>query len=612
MVRDDHLLRELEDRQRREAEEVELDEADRLDVVLVELAHRAVAARLHVERAEVGDLAGRDQHAAGVHADVADDALDALGHREQLGDLLLVLLALLDLGRLAPRVDHAVVRHRRRTPQGHALAGRRRHQLRDAVDVAVAHAEDAADVAQRRLRRHRAEGRDLADRIAPVLLLHVVDHAVAIGLAEVDVEVGHRDPLRIQEAFEQQVVAKRVEAGDVERIGDQRAGARAAAGADRAAVALGPVDEVGDDQEVAREAHLQDRLDLEVEALDVARPLGLPHRVVGIELAQPHLEALVRGDPEVLRHRQALALHHRRFEVGQLRLAEDERQIAALRDLDRVAHGARQVGEQRLHLRLRLEVLLAAEAADAARVRQHLAFGDADPGLVRLVVVRGQELDRMRRDDRQPQRIRELHGRGDMRLVVRQAGALQLQIEALRKDRVDAPRDRLGPRQVAAQQRLPDRAVLGPGQHDQPLVQLDQPRPLQPGLAALRVVQPAARQQLAEVVVALAVLRQHDDPARRALADVGLEPEVGADDRLHAGAPRGTVELDRTEQVRQVGDRERPLPIGRGRRDRIVDPQGAVDDRILGVRAQVNEGHRRILGRGERPKTAALGHKSTC
>ena len=37
----------------------------------------------------------------------------------------------------------------------------------------------------------------------------------------------------------------------VERIGDQRAGAGAAAGADRNALRLRPLDEVGDDQEVA-------------------------------------------------------------------------------------------------------------------------------------------------------------------------------------------------------------------------------------------------------------------------------------------------------------------------------------------------------------------------
>ena len=50
----------------------------------------------------------------------------------------------------------------------------------------------------------------------------------------------------------------RVEVGDAERVGDEAAGRRAAARADRDALALRPVGEVGDDQEVAGEAHLVD------------------------------------------------------------------------------------------------------------------------------------------------------------------------------------------------------------------------------------------------------------------------------------------------------------------------------------------------------------------
>src|SRR6476659_5965967 len=97
----------------------------------------------------------------------------------------------------------------------------------------------------------------------------------------------------LQEALEQQLVAQRVEAGDVERVRNQRAGARAAPRPDRAAVLLCPVDEVGNDQEVAGKAHLQDRLDLEVEPLDVARPLARARFGIGIELRQASLESLV-------------------------------------------------------------------------------------------------------------------------------------------------------------------------------------------------------------------------------------------------------------------------------------------------------------------------------
>ena len=79
-----------------------------------------------------------------------------------------------------------------------------------------------------------------------------------MGFAEVDVEVGHRHALGIEEALEQQVERDRVEVGDGQRPGDDRARARAAARPDRNVVGLGPFDEVGDDQEVAGEPHAGD------------------------------------------------------------------------------------------------------------------------------------------------------------------------------------------------------------------------------------------------------------------------------------------------------------------------------------------------------------------
>ena len=181
-----------------------------------------------------------------------------------------------------------------------------------------------------------------------VLVLDVVDDAVAVGLAEVDVEVGHRHPLGVQEALEQQVVLQRVEVGDLERIRDQRAGARAPARPDRAAVLLGPVDEVAHDQEVAREAHLQDRVDLELQPLHVARHLLLAlRRRPGTGAASAPSGPRARRSGSTPRSASRWAWG----KSGSLRLAQLQHQVAALGDLQRVGHGRRQVGEQLLHLR---------------------------------------------------------------------------------------------------------------------------------------------------------------------------------------------------------------------------------------------------------------------
>ena len=94
-----------------------------------------------------------------------------------------------------------------------------------------------------------------ATRSAPYSLAHVVDHAVAAFLAEVDVEVRHRHAFRVEESLEQQIEAQRVQIGDGQRPGGDRSGTRTAAGTDGNAFRLRPLDEVGDDQEVAGETH---------------------------------------------------------------------------------------------------------------------------------------------------------------------------------------------------------------------------------------------------------------------------------------------------------------------------------------------------------------------
>ena len=153
-----------------------------------------------------------------------------------------------------------------------SVTGRRgilRHELGQLVDLPVRHLQHAADVAQHAARLQRAEGDDLRHLIAPVALLHIADHLVAAVLAEVDVEVRHRHAIRIEEALEQQPEPDRIEIGDGERPGNQRACAGAAARADRNALALRPLDEVGDDQEVARIFHPLDDAELEREPLAI-------------------------------------------------------------------------------------------------------------------------------------------------------------------------------------------------------------------------------------------------------------------------------------------------------------------------------------------------------
>ena len=142
-----------------------------------------------VERRVVGDRPRRDDDAGGVHRGVARHALEALADVEDLLDLRVLRRHVLEDRVLGERL---VERH----------VERRRDLLGDAVDVGVRHVERAADVAHDRLRLHRPEGDDLRDVLAAVLARDVVDHLAAPPLAEVDVDVGQRHALGVEEALE--------------------------------------------------------------------------------------------------------------------------------------------------------------------------------------------------------------------------------------------------------------------------------------------------------------------------------------------------------------------------------------------------------------------------
>ena len=187
----------------------------------------------------------------------------------------------------------------------------------------------------------------------------------------------------IQEALEEQVVAQRVEIGDAEAVGDERARARAAARPDRHAVRLRPVDEIGDDEEVAGETHLHDRVELEIEAREIARPLRRAPLGVGIKRFQPLLEPFGRASRRYSSRPTPPGVGKRGswlFPSVSFRL-----QRLAISTLLASASGMslKKLG----HLGLGLEILLAAESLRTALVREDVAFGDAHPRFVRAKVV---------------------------------------------------------------------------------------------------------------------------------------------------------------------------------------------------------------------------------
>ena len=193
-----------------QAEEVHLQQAERLDVLHLELGHDLLVGALLLERHDVHQRLGADHDAGGVDRVGARQPLE---RPREVDDLLRDRVGVDRLAQLGARLQALLER----------LARAFRDQLRDPVDDAVGDLEHAAGVADGGAGGHRREGDDLRDAVAAVLLGHVVDDALAAGDGEVDVHVGHRLAARVEEPLEQQVVADRVEVGDLEAVGDEAA-----------------------------------------------------------------------------------------------------------------------------------------------------------------------------------------------------------------------------------------------------------------------------------------------------------------------------------------------------------------------------------------------------
>ena len=234
-----------------EAQEVELQQAERLAGVHLELGHRGLAIGRALERHDLGQRVSADDDPRGMGRGVPRHPFQLLCDRDQLVDPIVPGHQLPQLRRGfdgAVEADVQLVRYR----------------LRDPVGLAVGQAHRPADIADGGLRAERPEGDDLRHPVVAVLARDVLDDFVAAAVLEVDVDIRHRHPVRVEEALERQAVLERVDRGDAERV--RHDGSRRAAAAGRHDPPLpGEADEIGHDQEVRAVTHPIDDPELVVE-----------------------------------------------------------------------------------------------------------------------------------------------------------------------------------------------------------------------------------------------------------------------------------------------------------------------------------------------------------
>ena len=236
----------------------------------------------------------------------------------------------------------------------------------------------------------------------------------------------------------------------------------------------------------------------------------------------------------------------------------------AARDFDRVVNGFGQVRKQRDHFRLRLEIMLRCKTAAALLLVHIGAFRNADQRIMRLVHIRGGEVDVVRGHQG------NVHGVGHLdksafgqplglgRAAVTRM-ALQLHVQTA--DHIRAMRRQLRQRHLRQRTRL---------------------------------VEVEARIEFHQMLIPPLTLREQHDRGRqtRFLARLGrhiFQIDLTTDDRLHARPRHRHRKLQRREHVVRIGQRQRRHACLDAHIGQLFQPQRPFQQRIFGMRAQVDE-----------------------
>ena len=212
---------------------------------------------------------------------------------------------------------------------------------------------------------------------------------------------------------------------------------------------------------------------------------------------------------------------------------------------------------------------------------------------MRLVILFRAEMHIVGRNQRQVERIGEVY-RGFFLRRAPAAMAHQLDIEAARKQLLQAVQELARRLRPAFRQGAADRAARPAAQRDQAVRAAFEAAPLDMRRLRSRRIQKGGGDEFEQIAVAGFVLRQQQDRRRLVLAagalpGGGADREQRADDRLDSGAGGMDGEFHRAEEVAGVRDRNRRHPGLSAKRGQVLDPDRPFRKRIGGMHPQMHE-----------------------
>ncbi len=206
-----------------------------------------------------------------------------------------------------------------------------------------------------------------------------------------------------------------------------------------------------------------------------------------------------------------------------------------------------------------------------------------------LEIIGLQEMDIIGGNHGQFQRLGQGHLAVQAVLVVGAAGALEFEIEGAGEEAGPIARPLLGQALLAGQDSAADVPFTGAGEHEQAFRPLLDPFPFHHRYAGCQAIGVPQGDDLGEVAEAGLVACQQGN-AEGLVRILGVaQPDVGANDRLDAGAGGALVELHQRAHVRLLGQPDGGHAHFRRTFDQWLDPDQAIDQGILRMDAKMNE-----------------------
>jgi hypothetical protein len=225
-----------------ESQHIDLEDAERVEIILVPfdegaVLHRAIGDRHHF----VEPAAGNDE-TADVLGEMARKGLNLHGARAHL------------LHARAVYIDAGA----RQLGGAHGAAAHAPDRGGERADCVFRQSEGLADLADGGTAAIGDDGRGDAGMVASIVLVNVLDHLFAPLVLEIHIDVGRLAAIRGDKAFEQEVAIARVDVGDAQAVTDRRIGRRAATLAEDV-LAAGVTDDVVHGEKVGGVVELRDQ-----------------------------------------------------------------------------------------------------------------------------------------------------------------------------------------------------------------------------------------------------------------------------------------------------------------------------------------------------------------